>query len=359
MKIEVNGISYEHFKDASVEIRLDALSNTFSFTAVSSKNKPLPFKGGESCKITVDGFVVITGFIEIVSGSYDSTNHTISIQGRDKTGDLIDSTITSFNDLREAITLKSIIEKVISHLSLDINVIDNANPDPFNAAEDNIVVEPGDSAFSFIESLARKRHVLLTSNSDGNIIISKSPGIDSDGFLQNIIGATDNNILQASYSYDRTGRFNIYKMHSNLNPIANNAAKSTSISALVNQKGVALDQEIRSGRQLVLISEGSFSDNQNNNRSLWEANIRKARGRVYSCTVLGYKPNKTKLWNVNEVITVVDDFADIDADMLINSVAFGIDLQQGKTTTLSMVEKNSYQLTLSEPVSQKLGNNLG
>ena len=358
MQLEVSGTPYENFTSASAELRLDALSSTFSFTTASTKNSPLPFTGGEPCRVLVDGQAVVTGFIEIVSGSHDANTHTINIQGRSKTGDLLDSSITKLSDLGQTITLKSIIEKVMENIGLTgISVIDEANPDPFNAAEDLTAIESGDNAFEVLEALARKRHVLLTTNTDGNVVISQSPGGDSGGLLQNIIDADDNNILAASYSYDRTGRFNIYKMDSQLSLSPLNNAGTTSNSSIVSQTGLIPDIEIRKGRQLVLVSEGGFSNTQNDDRAIWEANIRRARGKVYSCTVPGYRPDPDSafLWNVNELVHVEDNFAKISARMLINAVAFGFDLQNGKTTTLSMIEKNAYQLTLEEPVSQDLG----
>lgn len=360
MILEVNGIPYENFTSASAEIRLDALSNTFSFTAVSSQKEPLPFKGGEACRIIVDGDPVITGNIEIVSGNYDSKTHVINIQGRDKTGDLLDSTIGKLSDLSEKITLKAIIQIILDHLSLKLNIVDEANPEPFNAAEDIETPESGDNAFEFIEALARKRQVLLTSNCDGDIVISKSPAGDSGGYLQNILNADDNNILSGSFSYDRTGRYNIIAMSSQLSLLALNKAGDTSVSTIVDQGAEINDAKIRAGRQLVLVAEGPFSDEQNANRATWEANIRKARGRVYSAKVQGYRPDPKGnfLWNVNELVIVADDFAQIHAQMLINSVAFGFDLDSGETTTLSMVERNAYQLTLDEPKSQDIGDAL-
>ena len=361
MKLEVNGIEYERFTSASAEIRLDALSNTFSFTAVSTQNTALPFKGGEPCRVIVDEQAVVTGYIEVVSVSHDGGSHTITIQGRDKTGDLLDSNITTLADLKPPISLKAVIEKVIENVGVSLTVIDEANPELFNAAEDLVAIEPGDNAFEVIESLARKRHVFLTSNGDGNVVIAQSPGGDSGGYLQHIIGQDDNNILSASFSFDRTGRFNLYKMVSGLNPNALNFAGTTKPSSIVSQNGLITDDDIRAGRQYVLVAESGFSNEQNKDRATWEASIRKARGRVYSCTVRGYKPDPDGnfLWNVNELVTVVDEFCDISAQMLINTVAFGYDLSSGKTTTLSMVEENAYSLTLDEPKAQKVGGLFG
>ena len=357
MKLEVAGIEYENFTSASAEIRLDALSNTFSFEAATTKKTPLPFTGGETCRIIVDDIPVITGYLEILSGSYDDSGHNLYIQGRDKTGDLLDSGISELGDIKEKVSLKSIIEKVVDNIGADIQVIDNANPKLFNSAEDISAPEPGENAFQFLEKLARKRQVLLTSNGDGNIVISTSPGGDSGGFLQNLIGVNGNNVLTASFTYDQTGRFNIYQFKAGLNPVALNSAGTVGIDTLVNQSGLIRDTKIRAGRQMILISEGAYSDDENEKRALWEARIRKARGRVYSASVRGYRPlpDAKWLWDVNQLVTVVDDFAQINAQMLINSVAFSYNVDSGKTTTLAMVEKNAYSLTLDEPKTEELG----
>lgn len=360
MKLEINGIEYTNFKNASAEIRLDALSNTFSFELVTTQNTPLPFRGGETCRVIVDDEPVVTGFIEVISGSHDGGSHVINVQGRDKTGDLLDSTTDAISDIKAPISLAGVIQRVLDDVGVNLGIIDEVNPALFNAKEDIGSIDAGDSAFETLEKLARKRQVFLTSNGDGDIVISKTPGGDSGGYLQNIIGADDNNILAASFSYDTTGRFNQYKTSSSLSPLALATAGTTANKSVVNQSGIITDAEIRAGRQLVLVAETSASDDQNKNRATWEAAIRKARGRVYSCTVQGYKPDPDGnfLWNVNELVRVVDEFADIQAQMLINSVAFGYDLNRGRTTTLSMVEANAYQLTLDEPKSQKITGNI-
>lgn len=357
MRLEVNGTEYTNFTSASAEIRLDALSRTFSFEAATTKGNPLPFNGGEKCRVIVDNLPVVTGYIEVISGNYDGNSHSVMVQGRCKTGDLLDSTISPLSDIKEKVSLKSIIEKVIADIGVDISVVDNANPALFNDAEDIEAAEPGDNAFEFLEKLARKRQVLLTSNGDGDIVIEKTNLTDSLGSLQHFVGGSGNNILSASFSYDQTGRFNVYQFKSGLNPNPLNNAGTTSIATIVNQGGLVRDTQIRAGRQLVLVTEGGSSDKQSEDRATWEANVRKARGRVYSAVVRGYRPtpNAADLWNVNRLVTVTDDFASINAQMLINSVAFSYSLQSGKTTTISVVEKNAYSLTLDEPKSQELG----
>ena len=112
----------------------------------------LPFKGGESCRVLVSDEPVLTGFIEVVEVSYDGSDHILNVSGRDKTGDLLDSSLDQFDDIRgDELSLKQVIESVISHLGLSITVTDEVNPPLFNSAEDIAAPEPGDNAFEFIE----------------------------------------------------------------------------------------------------------------------------------------------------------------------------------------------------------------
>lgn len=357
MMLEVNGVRYTNFVSANVEIRLDALSNTFSFEAVAPQGQPLPFKGGESCTIYVDDEKVLTGHIEVVAVSYDSGQHSINVSGRDRTGDLLDSTIGAISDIRgDNLTLKALIEQVIAHIGLDLKVIDEVNPPPFTGAEDIAAPEPGDNAFGFIESYARKRHVLLTSNGNGDVVISTNSGVRATGRVQHIIDAPDNNVIASNFSFDTTGRFNLYQLSSELNPTALNLSGDATVSEITNQSGRVFDNAVRKGRQLVLISEVPQSNTNCKDRAEWEASVRKARGLVYSATVEGYRAD-SELWQVNRVYQIVDDFIGKIEPMLCNSVTFSIDSGAGSITTLGFVGKNAYTEALKDdPLSEVAGN---
>jgi prophage tail gpP-like protein len=351
MKLEVDGVQYTNFTEASCSIRLDALTNTFSFTAVEPGGQPLPFKGGEECKVIVDGEKVLTGFIEVVNVSYEANEHTVTVSGRDKTADLLDSTIDRIDDLRgDNLTLKSVIEKVIDQLGLSIKVIDQVDPKPFSAAEDVASAEPGDNAFSFIEKYARKRQVLLTSDGDGNVVIATNSGLDAPGAVQHIIGADDNNVLSSNFSFDTTGRFNAYKAASGLNPVALNQAGDSDLASLVNQSGGVFDSAIRAGRQLILISETPFSDNNCEARARWEADVRKARGLAYDAAVPGFRVgvDSGDLWQTNRIYQIVDDFIGKVEPMLCNSVTFTFDLDGGRQTSLGFVGQTAYTSILED-----------
>lgn len=353
MELEVDGVQYDNFAAARCEIRLDALSNTFSFEAVAADGVALPFKGGEACKVIVEGEVVLTGFIEVVDVSYDAGDHTITVQGRDKTGDLLDSNLNGFELSGESLTLKQIIEKAIDDIGSTIKVIEEVTTKTFNSAEDEVSAEPGDNAFEFIEKYARKRQVLLTSNSDGDVVITSGVGQAAPGSIQHIIDASDNNVIASSFSFDTTGRFNVYKFASQLNLVPLRFAGKTGLAPVVNQRGEVSDKDIRKGRQLVLISETSFSDEQNGPRAEWERSIRRARGLVYSATVSGYTVDPTNpsaaLWEIKRLHQIVDDYLGKQEPMLVNSVTFTLDVAGGQQTSIGFVDQEAYILELAEP----------
>lgn len=372
-RIEVNGVQYDSFTSARAEVRLDTIADSFSFEMSSEDAAPLPFQGGEACKIFVDGEKVLTGFIEKVAASGDPESHSIMISGRSKPADIIDSALDSespdgktFSDFHPPISLKTVIERTIASLgagpgqtgSAEISVVDEVNPDLFNEAEDLIAFEPGDNAFDFLEKWARKRQVLLTSNGDGNIVIIRGSATQVDAFLIHRENSDDNNVISWGVDYDLTTRFNRYKMPSQHNLVAVVLAGLMSIGTIVEQGGgesVITDSSIRKGRQMVIVPETNSSDAETRKRAEWEKNIRKARSRVYKATVDGYRNQTGDLWRVNQLIRVDDVYAGINSVMLVNSVIYGLTEDEGSTTDIELVNRGAYTLEPIAPEDDGIG----
>ena len=92
MKIEIGGKRFTGFLEATAIIAIENLSNSFSMQLGIASGVDLPFGLGDECTITVDGECVLTGSIEIISGTGSYGQAALSIIGRDKTGDIVDST---------------------------------------------------------------------------------------------------------------------------------------------------------------------------------------------------------------------------------------------------------------------------
>ncbi len=362
--LEVNGTQYGGFTGAQVQLRLDALSNTFSFDATSNAGTAFPFKGGDACRIFVDDELVLTGNIELVTASYDNTNHSITFEGRDKTGDILDSSLGGkgadgipISDMKAPITLATICKRVISHIGSDVEVVDEVKPAAFKASEFIASAEPGEGAFEFLEKYSRLRQVLLSSNADGNLLLTASSGEEIAAVVSHRVGNPDgsNNVIRADVSYDSTGRYNLYKTFSQLNTSSGALAGFLSAVSVSSSDGKdATDEGVRAGRQLILISESPISGKDIPNRSTWEKNIRRARGRVYSAELSGFRDQSGNLWTLNTLPLVLDEFAGIENRMLVNTISFSNSHDAGtEKTVLGLIEKNAYTLELQEPTEKE------
>ena len=363
--LEVDSVEYSNFLSAGVVLSMDTLAHEFFFEAVSEGTNYLPFTGGQECKVVIEGKTVTTGTLEVVRVDYGGRSHNIALQGRSKTGDVTDSSLEEL-ELNPPISLQECINRVITQLGLNITVTDNSGIEPFDQNEDKIGPAVGENAFDFIMTLARKRQVLLNTDADGNIIITRSEAIETENSLISKVTDTGlNNILSATFNIDHTNRFNKYVVKSQLNTAALIfGGGATDLASIVNQGGSVstdpvTDEDVRAGRNMVLRAEKSSSTEQARLRATWEANIRRARSQRYDAVVQGFTDNNGDLWTLNRLVNVVDEFCDINATKLINYIEFGIDARRGNVTRLGMVEPDTYQVSLEEPQpTEESGENL-
>ncbi len=383
--IEVDGDVYTGFVGASVTQSLSDVCNSFSFSASAADGVPLPFKGQEACRIYVDGALKLTGAIELINVDGDGKKHNITLSGRGKCGDLLDSMLGPMEDLQGTLSLKSICEKVIAQLGLDIEVIDHVRPKTFEAMVDMGSPDAGEFAIDFLEPLARKRQVLLSENANGDLIITRARSVlsqseaelDSIGLLTPIAGDDQggavgayihhrvddpelkNNVLEYAFSRDFTGRYNIYRTVGSMSVVAASleeeqlAVLGLSAQFMSSQLALTRDKAIRKGRQHVLVDESAIPKGDTAERSRWERDIRRARGDVYGVTVDGFKHAGGEHWFPNTFVTVLSEYAGINDKMMVDTVTF--DQSPDARTTLSLIDKDAYSLSLAEPVEEDFG----
>ena len=345
--VEVNGRQYDNLISVEMGMSLSALARDFSLVVAQPSGTSLPFKGGEEIKVYIDGQLRLDGSVFTVTPTYTKTEHSVSITGRSRAADLVDSTLLPIS-IAADISLQKVIEQVISQLGLSLSVTnDISGLADFVSTEDKISAEPGDGAFDFIDKLARKRQVLLTSDPSGNIIITRNGTQRNPVTLLNQVGG--GNIIRASVSYDLNRRFNKYVVMSQKNGAADSFGGSLDPQSFVNQQGEQSDSSVRSGRQMVMQAEKASSSSESSDRATWQSNIARVRSRKYSVTVQGVRPKGGDIWEANRLQKVIDDQSGINVIMLIDSVRFSQSKIGGTLTQLGLVDKDAYSVSLSEP----------
>lgn len=355
--LEVNGTEYKDFTDAEATIALDQFVNTFSFGAVSQEPRGFPVAVGDAVRVLVDGTAVVSGFVETLRGAHSAKSRTIKIMGSSKTADVVDSTVNQIV-LTTPISLKSVIEAVLAEIGSPLTVTDEvADLKDFEKGE-LIAAKPGQGAFDLIEQFARKRQVFVRTGTDGNILISRNAGADPVATLLSRIKDNDNNVKSASVTVDHTGRFNTYVARSQKSQTALfSFGEDPGAANVSDQSGRATDDDIRSERTLVFVTENATDNDGLAERSTWEANIRRARSLIYQPVVVGHTISGAP-WAVNQTVKVTDEWEDIDAVMLVDLVTFQFSNTGGVTTQLRCVSPDSYTLQASEPQKQKQTNTI-
>ncbi len=220
-----------------VETTMDEMCRSFSFEVVEDPallaGKQISDLSGAPCQIFIGDTLILTGFIESVDIAGDAGNRTISIEGRDKTADILDSDIDGTVEfVKSTVTLLTVAQTVLANIfnprkSSDgssagsdptkydkferaqaaeflrrgysaptVVDIDKNNEEaiaeqlgiedlelirsvigtfiePFEDASDNISSEPGDNAFDFLTKWSARRQVLLSSDEEGNLLFIK------------------------------------------------------------------------------------------------------------------------------------------------------------------------------------------
>jgi prophage tail gpP-like protein len=188
-------------------------------------------------------------------------------------------------------------------------------------------------------------------------VIQKPSTTELRAFCRSHVRDETNNVIASQVSYDTTIRFNRYEIVSQKNMGAAAGAgilgMMTDTKAVVDQTAKVTDDEIRVGRRCVITGEGSYEKGSDGEkRAQWEADVRKARGEVYSCTVHGFTNQTGELWNPNTIPRVHDIRARVDGRRMLNSVTFEYS-KSGSVTTLAFVARNAYDVELSEPKQDK------
>lgn len=345
IRLIVNGVPFTDFLTAECTVSIVEMANDFSFTVTAVDLFP-PFKLDDSVEVWIDGIKKITANIDEIGGSESEGSHTITYSGRDKTSGLIDSNIIGFDDVRGDITLKKVVELILNNIGLDLVVVDSLNPAPFNAAEDVIDNKDGVSALAMTMEYGRKRQALISSDENGNIRIQDSTPTESGETLQRVKHGL-NNMIDETWILANSELFHTIIHKGQISPRTLNLAGTTDVGLAENQIGITVDDNVRKGRQKIIVEGKSYSSSELKNRSEWTRQLFKAKATTFSCSVIGHSKAGGGLWEPNSLVLINSDVADISRKMLLDTVTFSEGEDQPTITRLDFVERDVY--TIVEP----------
>ncbi len=361
LEIDINGQRFTGFTYASVARSMDALCGTFFFSTTVKEDADGLIANGlkmdDKVEIFIDDQKVMTGYIEELSIDADVNSHELSFGGRDITSDIIDSSMPEFS-YNNSKNFKNLIEGVLKKADIKIKVINNLTSQDldtlnFNAFEgDGKAANLDSTIFDFFDHFAKQKQVLLLTNENGDLVITREESKVSPGALTCKTNNNNNNIISANVNintYERFAKVNISAQDSNA--VDKN---------LTNQEGFATDSQIRKSKQQRIFYPNKTTDpNALQNMSQWHVNMYKAKGTRYSTVTQGYyaQPVSEILWEINTLVDVEDDLTTVKGQYLIEGFSFTKDADSGSVTRLNIVNKGSYSIKKEIEITKETGLN--
>ncbi|SEH72788.1 Mu-like prophage tail protein gpP [Rheinheimera pacifica] len=349
--LKAGGQIYQGWTKVGVTRSLDAMSGSFDLELTwkwqgseqQYKKFVEPIRQGQACTVDIGGERVITGYVDDWVPSYDETTVTISVSGRDKTADLVDCSIDYPSGQFNNQTLTQIADVVCKPFG--IKVIVNADVgEPFQ----RIQIEQGETPHELLSRLAKQRGVLLTSDTFGNLVITRASKEKAGASL--ILGE---NIKAAR------GRFSWRQRFSNFTVKAAGAAHgnwdTAPISAVGGIKADVKDSEISRYRPMIIVNEEITTAEGAARRGQWERQRSIGKSNTAEYTVTGWRiPQTGKLWNINTIVPVIDEILELDEEMLILSIMFTED-DAGRLAVISVVRPDAMDIPAQIVKDTKLG----
>ena len=359
IEVFINYERYEGFKDIRVTKPLNGLAGSFEFTTVSNDMAELPVGLYDLVTVKVDGEPVIQGYVDPLTPKYDKESHGISLAGYDKTRDIVDCSILANTQYTGPMNFATFCKKVLEDNGINDIFVEETGAFAVLDNEEVISSKPGKGIFEFLDEIARKKNVLLSTNGLGNLVLYNNTGVLSPIVVSNKLGETNNTIRDGEVSYDMGKRFKkiIVKSQGGSDGIYGMTSASSGVEDI---QGEASDLDVKRNRIKVIISKTATDAEGCRNQAKWEVNKRRADSAKYSIGVKDHSdPRSGELYFPGKKVVVRDDFADISSIMLIDSVVWSQTLES-KGTEIEFVANDAYSLQTEDPAKavNKVGENI-
>lgn len=345
--IRIEDFELTNFEDFEFKSSMDDVADSFAFsTPFDPTNKQQrelfkPFQFREIF-IFMYGELVLTGTIINTTPATTAGQQKVTIEGYSKTGVLNDCTYPpgayplEFNNLK----FVDIVKRTAAYFNLEV-IDEVADKYVYN----DLDLSPGSKVYSFLSDLAKKRAVLLNSDEEGNIVISRASTEKSAFSLAegnaSIIGISPAYAGQDAYttitglqSDSPDDDDDIFGLSDDDDDKKTFAASYTVEDKFLQELGIARPFVF----QVDNITKGSLKD-------VVESKMRRGWGEriSYTAEIQGWHDPKNKLWKANTRVNLLYPSAMIykATELLIKNVTFKLVANQ-ETVTLELVLPQTY-----------------
>jgi prophage tail gpP-like protein len=325
ISVVVDGERFTAWKRFELSASMKEAARSFSLEVAAEAGAlatAWKFKAGTSVEIYANDDLLCRGFVDRYQPKIGPTSADVSITGRSKSADLIDSSAIHDTGHFKDMTPDQIANELAADHGVEIVVDEELEPISHQ-------LTPGKSVFREIEVLAREQGYTLMGEADGNIRITKAGSKRHAGGI-----IEGHNLKDGSADHDWSNRHAKYVVKGQLPD--GHGPDSLELEAIARDAGVD-----RSNRVIIIVQEENTDKNRIKKRAKNRRDRSAGNGLKANVTMQGFRDDKGLIWSPGYLVWVESPFLNIAQDMLIESVSYHQE-GGGTNSTLQLVDPRAY-----------------
>lgn len=330
------GRIYSGWQSVQITRSLESVAGQCSFgVAIAADAVTAIDAGDKSVELDINGVRVLTGYLDELSADVSEDDFTLTLTGRDKTGDLVDCAAVYPGGQWSGRSLEQIARDLCKPFDIAVrwDVTEAAAAQAFGSFK----LEHSETVYEALGRAARMRGVLMTSTASGDLLFTQA-GTTSAGKLE--LGKT---LLRIQYTKSWQDRFSLYRVvggHAHGGEIGN---ELTDVEQITGPTAAVSDPEVTRWRPTLKVADHNITQQTAWARADHERRQAIAKGTRFSATVAGWYRPDGQLWDVNRLVSVTAAVLQLrDVSLLIVSVEFGLDDSDGLVTHLTLALRDGF-----------------
>ncbi len=339
IKIEINSCDVDDFLDFSLSKSIENFCNSFSINITQKTANFIGLIKGSSIKIEINQELVFSGYVEGIDITQSLTEHYLTLSGRDKAGEIIDSDIIP-KQYKQNDFLK------LARLILDDNGFNNIKIETNiknlpKLVGNSFVAEKDMKIFQFLDKLARTIQVIIITNESGDILITREGADLAVGELN--LTKNNINLLSSNLNIDSSETYRYIRIVG--------SQKQVESKKRFKQNVEFVDQTANTNKRLIVSLGSNANKHKLEDVANWYMAVKRGKGSKYETEVRGFLTNVDTglLWKENTLVLLQDKANKMNGCFLIQGVSYKLD-DSGSRTTLSLCNVGSFTSFDDNPI---------
>lgn len=338
VQLEVGGIAYGGWTSVDITRSIAQMTGEFSLRLAAKERtgaEDWRIADGAECRLSLNGTALITGYIDSVTRYVSSDERGIDIRGRDRTADLVDCSAVHTPGSWRGRKLEQIAKELIEPFGIELKIVGDTGA-PFK----KFALQQGETVFAAIERMARYRGLVAWSTGDGTLTI----GNPDNGLRIGLLVEGDN-VLDAFGRREQADRYSDYIVKGQASGDDERNGRT-----VAQVKGEAKDPAVARYRPLLIVGEEQSDRAALTRRAEWEAAVRSGQSTPAQITIAGWLTHTGQPFFHGARAYCEVPSADIEGDLLIETVRFVRDAESGTVAIFDLVPPEAWtQLAEPEP----------